>query len=111
MLKYSVHVSKLKLVGANDNTAVNGRGLAVSPDGKQVALAGAGGWRSKVDTKGIGGVAIWGATAMETRNGQVESVGPQGVALHPVLPSARSWGWTRRGRSPSSARSPTRRRR
>lgn len=87
MLKYTADGNKLKLVGAQDNAAINGRGLAVSPDGKQVALAGAGGWRSKTEMKGLGGVAVWDTSDMETRLGQVESVGgPQGVAFHPVLP-------------------------
>ncbi|MBP3957226.1 hypothetical protein J8F10_18345 [Gemmata sp. G18] len=87
ILKYAVADKDLKLIGVNDNASVNGTSLAVSSDGKQVVLAGAGGWRSKVDPRSVPGVAVFDTKDMETRLGQTESPGggPQGVAFHPNL--------------------------
>jgi hypothetical protein len=87
ILKYTVTDKGLKLAAVNDNASINGKALAISPDGKQVALAGAGGWRSKVDPKTVPGVAIFDTKNMEERLGQTESAGGglQGVAFHPNL--------------------------
>ncbi len=40
MLKFAVDGTDLKLVAYQDNAAINGRGLALSPDGKRIAMAG-----------------------------------------------------------------------
>jgi hypothetical protein len=99
MLKYTVVAKDLKLVSVNDNAAVNGRALAVSPDGKQAAMAGAGGWRSKVDPKPVGGVAIFDSQNMETRLGQVETIGgPQGITFHPNLKLGAALGVSGKGK-------------
>jgi hypothetical protein len=86
MLKYAVEGADLKLVAFNDNAAVNGRGMGVSPDGKRVAMAGGGGWRSKTDARANYAIAVFDATNMQTLEGQVET-GPYPVAIafHPVL--------------------------
>ncbi len=86
VLKFKVDGSELKFAGANKNACVNGKSLAVSPDGKQVAYAGAGGWRSLVDARPVNGMAVFDSKDMSTRLGQVDSIGgPHGVAYHPDL--------------------------
>jgi DNA-binding beta-propeller fold protein YncE len=86
MLKYAVDGADLKLVAANDNAAVNGRGMAVSADGKQIAMAGGGGWRSKTDPKANYAVAVFDSEKMNNLNGQVDTGPyPSNVAFHPVL--------------------------
>ena len=86
MLKYEIDGADLKLVAANDNAAVNGRGLGVSPDGKQIAMAGGGGWRSKTDPRANYSIAVFDTAKMDTLNGQVETGPyPSNVIFHPVL--------------------------
>jgi hypothetical protein len=86
MLKYAVDADKLKLVAANDNAAINGRNLAVSPDGKLVAMAGGGGWQSKKDPKRNYTVAVFDTADMKDPAGQVDTDAyPSAVAFHPVL--------------------------
>ncbi len=86
MLKYEIDGSELKLVAANDNAAVNGRGMAVSADGKLIAMAGGGGWRSKTDPRANYAVAVFDSTNMDTLHGQVETGPyPSHIAFHPVL--------------------------
>ncbi|HVS39837.1 MAG TPA: hypothetical protein VMS17_30040 [Gemmataceae bacterium] len=87
MLKSAVDDQDLKPTAANDNAALNGRWLAVSPDGKQVAMAGGGGWHSKTDAKFHYVVAVFDASDLQGMNGQVETGPyPAAVAFHPVLP-------------------------
>ena len=86
MLKYEVNGGDLKLVAANQNAAVNGRGMAVSPDGKQVAMAGGGGWRSKTDQRANYAIAVFNTATMDTLNGQIDTGPyPSNIAFHPVL--------------------------
>jgi hypothetical protein len=86
MLKYEVDGADLKPVAANDNAAINGRGLGVSADGKLVAMAGGGGWRSKTDPKANYSVAVFDTSDMTSLLGQVEMGRyPGAVAFHPVL--------------------------
>ena len=86
MLKYSVNGSDLKLVGLNDNAASNGRGMGLSSDGKLIAMAGGGGWRSKTDPKVTYAVAVFDTTDMKTIVGLVETGAyPGAVSFHPVL--------------------------
>jgi len=51
MLKFAVGGTNLKLVAFQDNAALNGRGMGLSPDGKRIAMAGGGGWVSKTDRR------------------------------------------------------------
>lgn len=86
MLKYKIDGADLTLMAANDNAAVNGRGMAVSGDGKQVAMAGGGGWRSTTDPKANYAIAVFETDKMKGLNGQVETGPyPNNVAFHPVL--------------------------
>jgi hypothetical protein len=85
MLQYAVDGRDLKLISANDNAAINGRGMGLSPDGKQVAMAGGGGWRSKTDLKVTYAIAVFDTSNMDDLLGQVET-GPYPVtiAFHPT---------------------------
>ncbi len=68
VLKYKVDGNDLKLAGANENACVNGKNIAVSPDGKQVAFAGAGGWRSLTDPlRPVYGVAVYDTKDMSAK--------------------------------------------
>jgi glutamine cyclotransferase len=49
IVKYAIDGTELKALGVNDNASRNGRAVAVSADGKRVAMAGGGGWVSKTD--------------------------------------------------------------
>jgi outer membrane protein assembly factor BamB len=86
MLKYAVEDSDLKLEAVNDNAAINGRGLCLSPDGKRIAMAGGGGWRSQTDPKANYSVAVFDTEDMTSLLGQVETGPyPSAAAFHPVL--------------------------
>jgi hypothetical protein len=86
MLKFAVDGVNLKLVGVQDNAALNGKGMAVSPDGKLIAMAGGGGWVSKTERRFNYGIAVFETGDLQTMAGQVE-VGPYPytIAFHPVL--------------------------
>lgn len=86
MLKYAIDGENLKLVAANDNAAVNGRAMAVSPDGKLVAMAGGGGWRSLNSPKANYAIAFFDTAKMKDVSGQFETGPyPNNIAFHPVL--------------------------
>jgi glutamine cyclotransferase len=86
MLKYEITGSKLKLVAANDNAAINGRGLGISADGKRIAMAGGGGWRSKTDPRANYAIAVFDTASMDTMLGQVDTGAyPNNIAFHPHL--------------------------
>lgn len=86
MLKYKVAGADLTLVAANDNAAINGRAMAVDKDGKHVAMAGGGGWRSKKDPRANYSIAVFDAGNMATLVGQVETGPyPNNIAFHPLL--------------------------
>jgi hypothetical protein len=92
MLKYAVEGNELKLVAANDNAAVNGRGMAVSADGKRVAMAGGGGWRSKTDPRANYAIAVFETAKMSDLQGQVDTGPyPNNIAFHPVLNLGAAW--------------------
>jgi hypothetical protein len=86
MLKYAVSDRDLKLVAANENAAINGKDMAVSGDGKRIAMAGGGGWRGVNDPKTSYSVAAFETSDMVSQLGLVETGPyPSGVAFHPVL--------------------------
>jgi DNA-binding beta-propeller fold protein YncE len=87
MLRYKAEGAELKPTGANDNAALNGRDLAVSADGKYVAMSGGGGWKSKTDPRMNYCVAVFDGTKLNSLVCQV-ALGPypHGVAFHPHLP-------------------------
>lgn len=86
--KYAVSGTSLKQVAINDNTAVNGRSMVLSPEGGRIAMVGGGGWRPKRTGGGAGGymIAIYDTKDISTVLGQVD-VGayPENIAFHPVL--------------------------
>lgn len=86
MLKFAVEGDNLKLVAAQDNAALNGRGMAISPDGKKIAMAGGGGWVSTTERRFRYGIAVFETDDLKTMAGEIE-VGayPYTVAFHPVL--------------------------
>lgn len=86
MLKFAVDGTSLKLVAVQDNAALNGKVLALSADGKQIAMAGGGGWVSKTDGRFNYGVAVFETSDLKTMVGQVEcGAYPYSVSFHPIL--------------------------
>jgi hypothetical protein len=85
--KYAVAGPSLKEVSVNDNAAVNGRSMVMSPDGSKIAVAGGGGWRPKRAGGGGGySIAIYDTKDLTTMLGQVDlGAYPQNIAFHPVL--------------------------
>jgi glutamine cyclotransferase len=89
LMKYAIEGRALKAVAVNTNAARNGLGIAVSADGKRVAMAGGGGWMSMTDPHCFYVVAIWDAADMESQLGQVETGPyPVGIGFHPK----ENWG-------------------
>jgi hypothetical protein len=84
LMKYAVAGKDLKAVSVQDNAAVNGWDLHLTPDGKRVMIVGGGGWRPKDDSN-TGGyvVAVYSADNLQNMVGQA----PHGlnVAFHPIL--------------------------
>jgi hypothetical protein len=84
LMKYAVADNDLKPASVQDNAAVNGWDLHLTPDGKRVMIVGGGGWRPK-DNSNTGGyvVAVYSADNLQNMTGQA----PHGlnVAFHPVL--------------------------
>ena len=88
ILKFVVRGKGLNSMEFNDNAAINGRGgVAVSFDGKLVAMAGGGGWKSKTEPRTNYCLAVFETAEMTDLAGQVD-VGPypSAVAFHPNLP-------------------------
>jgi hypothetical protein len=86
VLKYEVGTKSLKLVGANDNAAINGRALTLSSDGKRFAMAGGGGWESKNARKANYVIAVFETDDMKTQVGEVATGAyPNNIAFHPAL--------------------------
>jgi hypothetical protein len=86
LLKWSVVGSDLLLVDANDNAAINGVSMAVSPDGKRIAMCGAGGWSPAQGGGRTYGIAVYKTTDMKALAGIIETGAyPRIVAFHPVL--------------------------
>src|SRR5262245_3906422 len=86
MLKYAVDGTALKLVALQDNAALNGKALALSADGKRIAMAGGGGWVSKTDGRFNYGVAVFETSDLKTMAGEVEcGAYPYSISFHAVL--------------------------
>jgi len=83
--KYSVVGGDLKLVGANEDAAVQGRGLDVSADGKRIAVFGEGGWNDKTALK-ASVIAVFETEKVSTTAGELDTEGsPRCLAFHPFL--------------------------
>ena len=85
VVKYAVKPKELKPMGVLGNAAINGREVAVSRDGKKLAVVGAGGFQGE-DGKRSYSIGIFDAADLNTQLGQVETGAfPAGVAFHPAL--------------------------
>jgi hypothetical protein len=85
IVKYSLKSKELEPVAMNGDPVINGRMLAVSPDGQRIALVGAGGMQGE-DGKHIYAIPVLDTSDLETQLGQVETGAyPAEVAFHPVL--------------------------
>ena len=86
LLKYSVKGKELKLVAGNNDTAINGKAVRVTPDGAKVAMIGGGGWESKTDRKRKYIVPLYTSKDLKDMVGEVEiGAYPIDLAFHPVL--------------------------
>lgn len=85
--KYAVQGESLKEVAVNGNTAVNGRAMHLSPDGRRIMIVGGGGWRPKRGGSGGGYViAVYGTDDINSMIGQIAlDAYPENVAFHPDL--------------------------
>jgi hypothetical protein len=84
IMKYAVAGDNLKYVSGQNNAAVNGWWMHLTPDGKRIMIVGGGGWRPKDDGAGGGYVtAVYNTDNLESMVGQA----PHGlnIAFHPVL--------------------------
>jgi hypothetical protein len=84
MMKYEVNGKDLNFVSGQNNAAVNGWAMTLTPDGKRIMMMGGGGWRPKGDGADGGYVeALFSTSNLETMVGQA----PHGLnsAFHPVL--------------------------
>ena len=85
IVKYSLKAEKMEPVAMKGNAAINGRALAVSPDGQKIAMVGAGGMQGK-DGKRVYAIAVFDTSDLETELGQVETGAyPANLSFHPVL--------------------------
>jgi hypothetical protein len=85
IMKYAVEGPQLRYVDGQNNAAVNGWSMALTPDGKRVMIDGGGGWRP-AEEGGTGGgyvVAVYSTDNLKAMVGQA----PHGLnlAFHPVL--------------------------
>ncbi len=86
LLKFKVAGKGLVLESGNSRSAINAHAIAVSADGKKVAIAGGGGIDSPVDHKRSYAVPVYSAANLENMVGQIDTGPyPNNVAFHPVL--------------------------
>ena len=86
ILKFAADEAGLKLAAFQDNAALNGKVLALSPDGKRIAMAGGGGWVSKTNGRYNYGIAVFETEDLKTMVGEVEcGAYPYSISFHPVL--------------------------
>ena len=83
--KYKIAGSELKLESAQNNAAVNGYVMHLTPDGKRVMMTGGGGWRPPVGGGTGGGyvTAIFSTGNLQSMLGQ--AIAADAVVFHPVL--------------------------
>jgi Tfp pilus assembly protein PilF len=85
--KYLIKGKELGFAASNKNAAIRGCSLHLSPDGKAVFMAGAGGWCAEgVEPKDNDIISVFSADDLVTSIGQLELGGrPDCAAFHPVL--------------------------
>lgn len=85
LVKYAIKAKTLEPVAMKGNAAINGKALAVSPDGLKVAFVGAGGMQPQ-DGKRTYAIPIYDTSDLDTQLGQIETGAyPSDVHFHPVL--------------------------
>jgi hypothetical protein len=85
LAKYAIQSKGLKPLMMNPDAVVNGRELAVSPDGKKVAIVGGGGVQGD-NGKRVYAIPFYETADLDTQIGQVETGAyPKNVCFHPVL--------------------------
>jgi hypothetical protein len=85
LVKYGIKAKELKAVAANKNAAINGRAMALSADGKKIAMAGGGGVESEGGRRSYA-IGVFDASDLDTQLGQIETGAyPQNIAFHPVI--------------------------
>jgi hypothetical protein len=85
LAKYAIQNKGLKPLMMNPDAVVNGRELAVSPDGKKVAIVGGGGVQGD-NGKRVYAIPFYETADLDTQIGQVETGAyPKNVCFHPVL--------------------------
>jgi hypothetical protein len=83
LLKYEVTPRGLRLVASQNNAAVNGWAMHLTPDGRRIMMVGGGGWRPKESGPGGGLVtAVYSTDDLQTKLGEA----PHGLAIafHPT---------------------------
>jgi hypothetical protein len=86
LLKWAVSGADLSLEDGNDNAAVNVFSMAVSPDGKRVAMAGQGGWLARDGSRRLYGVAVYDTSDIKSLAGVTDTgMAARVVAFHPAL--------------------------
>ena len=85
MLKFAVDGTDLKPLAFQDNAAINGFALAVSGDGKRIAMAGGGGWVAKNSPKTSSSIAVFETSDLKTMVGEVDCGEQYSISFHPVL--------------------------
>lgn len=83
--KYKIAGSELKLESSQNNAAVNGYVMHLTPDGKRVMMTGGGGWRPPAGGGTGGGyvTAIFSTSNLQTMLGQ--AIAADAIIFHPAL--------------------------
>jgi hypothetical protein len=85
IVKYALKPKEMKPLAMNGNAGINGHALALSPDGKKIAMAAGGGMMGD-DGKRTYAIAVFDAGDLETQLGQVETGAyPANINFHPAL--------------------------
>jgi hypothetical protein len=85
LAKYAIQSKGLKPLEMNPDAVVNGRELAVSPDGKRVAIVGGGGVQGD-NGKRVYAIPFYDTADLDSQLGQVETGAyPTNVSFHAVL--------------------------
>lgn len=86
MIKYAVEGTKLRFVSGQNNAAVNGRWMHLTPDGKRLLMVGGGGWRPPKEGGTGGGyiTAIFSTDDLKTKVQTLQFTGLNTI-FHPVL--------------------------